>query len=86
MENLIEENGVLLAHCYMGAQHRYAGSNVFDSEGKILPSFREAIESINEMQKSSKLQSASLQTLTKALKRFEETRLVKEDKRWKEEQ
>ncbi|WP_457602613.1 hypothetical protein [Nitratifractor sp.] len=86
MNRLSKENGLLLAHCYMGAQHRYGGSNIFDSKNNILPSFRENIESLHAMQKRSELRSVSLLTLTQSLKNFEETRFVKEDDSWKEEQ
>lgn len=82
IEGLIKENGVLLAHCYMGAQHRYGGSNIFDNKDNILPEFEENIKYIDTLQKQKQVVSLSFQQLQDQMDYFNNVKILKIENNW----
>jgi len=86
IDKLIEENGLLIAHTYMGAQHPYGGSNCFDSdssEPKLLKSFEGNIAYISEKQKDGQIVTLPFGELRDLYENFLKTRLIREKDRWK---
>lgn len=85
IDSLVKENGLLLAHCYMGAQHKYGGSNCFNEDSqnpKILKEFEENIVYISKLQDKGGVVTLSFEELRKSYVDFIETTMVREKSRW----
>jgi hypothetical protein len=85
VERLTESGGVLLSHCYMGAQHPYGGSNCFDSDTehpKLLKKFIENIEYIGELQQKKKIVTLPFMELRQHLSKLYHTNLLRDENKW----
>lgn len=88
IDRLIQDNGLLIAHCYMGAQHKYGGSNCFvgDSEEvKLLNSFEESMAYISMKQKTYEIITMSFKEFRESCKKFMNTILIKKENSWSKE-
>jgi len=86
IDKLVESNGLLIAHCYMGAQHKYGGSNCFNDDlknPKILKEFKTNIAYISLLQQEGKIVSLTFEELRESFEKFVRTKLVRERDTWK---
>lgn len=85
VDSLVKDNGLLLAHCYMGAQHKYGGSNCFNQDVQkpvLLNVFEDNIAYISRLQKNGDVISLSFEELRQCYVDFVETKLVRENGEW----
>jgi hypothetical protein len=85
IDRLYEESGLLVAHCYLGATHKYIFGNCFiDSQPglSLEPSFVRNIEYLAERQRRGDVVSLSFAQLRECLVSFVKTSLVRHEYGW----
>lgn len=85
IDRLIDENGLMIAHCYMGCEHEYARRNVFRrSAGRLAvhPDFETALDYVSDRQRSADLTTVSFAQLRRCLDLFVRTRLRRTGDGW----
>jgi len=85
IDNLVKQNGLLIAHCYMGAQHKYGGSNCFNNKSEnpeLLSRFEENIAYISSLQKQNELVTLTFEELRKNFEKFIGTKYIREKNGW----
>lgn len=83
---LIKQNGLLLAHCYLGYQkNRYGTINCFVNNSgnfSLIPEFIEDVKYISEKQSQRELVTLSFNALRNALSNFVNTSLIRTASGW----
>jgi hypothetical protein len=85
IDDLVKQNGLLVAHCYMGAQHKYGGSNCFNADSNtpvLLSDFENNIAYISYLQERKELISLSFKELRQSYVDFMETKLIRNKEGW----
>lgn len=85
VNELIDESGLLLGHCYLGAAAPYMRSHTLEGRGgtwRAHPAFRTAIEHLGERQRTGGVATVGFADLRASLERFRDTELVRHDHGW----
>jgi hypothetical protein len=85
IDSLTEDSGLLLAHCYFGAQNRHIFDNCFEGQGpdlSISSAFVKNIEYIAERQKAGDLITLSFAQLRASLETFSHSFISRNDYGW----
>jgi hypothetical protein len=85
IDSLIEDSGLLLAHCYMTAHHTYIFENCFTNQKtglSLTPSFVKNIEYISERQQAGAVISLSFAQLRSSLEAFSRSIIVRSEYGW----
>jgi hypothetical protein len=84
VEQLAQDNGLLIAHTYLGAVHRKGGRNCFKagSQAECLEGFRENVEHISALQKRGEVITLPIRDLREALERHAQTRIRRTAEGW----
>ena len=83
---LHKDSGLLLGHCYLGAEHGYAKQNVFRAHDRgitIESRFVTNLEYINEMQRTNSVRSTSFAELRRGLSDFAACHVEGDEQGWK---
>ncbi len=84
VERLAHDNGLLVAHTYLGDTDRKGGRNCFSVHGqpRILGQFRDNVQHISMLQGRGDLVTAPLNELREALSRHARTRFIRRSDGW----